>query len=109
MPKIAEIKEMDGEVWVRVGQLSGDGSVAIREDAEVEKHAKEHYQAGLEAAARVCDQYGAAARNTHRYFEQEGKDDIAATWNGGATACEQLAEDIRALAADKTPTDRTVS
>lgn len=62
------------------------------------------YRAGLEAAAKVCGQYGVAARSTQRYFESEGKDEIAATWNGGATACEQLAEDIRALA-EKEPTD----
>lgn len=51
MPKIAEIREIDGELWVRIGKLEDHQSgIAIWSPGEQESYTKEAYDSGWEDA-----------------------------------------------------------
>lgn len=51
MPKIAEIKEIDGEIWVRVGKPGEfKNGIAIWTPEEQEWQRKDSYKAGYLAA-----------------------------------------------------------
>lgn len=51
MPKIAEIKEIDGEVWVRIGKLEDhESGIAIYTPAEYKKERKSSYNFGYAKA-----------------------------------------------------------
>ena len=51
MPKIAEIREIDGEIWVRIGKLEDhESGVALWSPEEQARHRKTHYNIGYEDA-----------------------------------------------------------
>lgn len=58
MPQIAEIKEIDGEVWVRIGKLENhESGIAIWTPKEQEEYKELHYGMGYEdgQADAECD------------------------------------------------------
>lgn len=51
MPQIAEIKEIEGEIWVRIGKMENhESGIAIWAPKERQDHARLHYNLGYEEA-----------------------------------------------------------
>lgn len=52
MPKIAEMKEIDGDIWVCLGKLGGfESGIAIWTPEEAQKHYDSGYKDGYDARA----------------------------------------------------------
>jgi hypothetical protein len=50
MPKIAEIKEIDGGILARIEMVGDTGAITLWSPDEIENHAKEHQTIGAESA-----------------------------------------------------------
>lgn len=74
MPKIAEIREIEGEIWVRVGRLGEfSNGLAIMSPEEIEAQRREYskaYDHGYADANRVREEQEESAREEDQSTER---------------------------------------
>lgn len=82
MPKILELKEIDGELWCRVGTPPDfESGAALWTPGEQ----RENYQAGLKRAAEICGDHNTNYQNRREMLPED--DERALVERGILIAC----------------------
>lgn len=97
MPRIMEMKEIDGAMWARLDLTKEQSPVHLYTDAEVVALREAERNDALEEAAEAAENAWRYEMATAEQYKAKGREDQEALFNSGATVAKTIQSSIRKL------------